>query len=710
MFLIASCCTSPAYAHFRHIGGQACSLYWHGGMRSLGFPLAAGDVEFIRSTRVTRSFDTLARPGARIAVGVRNVGCRIQVITLRLVGLGTQASDTNPNLAVVSPAATTKSINSQATAEMALVLRTTARPNAGTYRATLVLTGEDGTSVTRPFTLVVAKQPTTVPPAGTADPARLLPATVKDFTNVGVNFLPSIISSTHAAGLGLGIVLVFVALPVLLELARSRFEGQGRLAGVTVLLLLAGVLAAWLSLTYVAHDDGFFSGGNPSAAQVRPMTVDPGVTPGPVGTLIADDGSAVTAIVDHATGTLSVSHVPRAGAYSGGIDLLDDQTGGEATMTLNVRDYWPYALLVIGAGVLLGAWLTRYFTRSRARWLLRVALGQLVLRLDTAEHELRERSPDIARLYSIKRVVDARTREIQAQAATKEPDAVAQAEKDVEVLDSYVDAAERLWHTLERVEQGRAQVEDGVAKTGLGLSIAEVPALTNADELLREPGLDASDTDLGLLTTKHEKASQTRDLLSKVAASLPDLQSTLTAAESISKQQLDKQQVAALGSKIDELRTAAKATIRASSPDAVATSLGSFNDKWRDLNQWLATLKLKDDQPPPEIPVPPITPGPPAQAPAQPIAPAGKEDAAIARVLSRIVPASVSQRFRRVDRQMTLAAGLIAGFSGLLALYSTSPTWGTPADYLKALLWGSVVSEGIKTITALVAKSGLSAG
>jgi hypothetical protein len=62
-----------------------------------------------------------------------------------------------------------------------------------------------------------------------------------------------------------------------------------------------------------------------------------------------------------------------------------------------------------------------------------------------------------------------------------------------------------------------------------------------------------------------------------------------------------------------------------------------------------------------------------------------------------------------LDRQMTLASGMLAVFSGLLAVCSTSPTWGSPGDYRKAFLWGSVVSEGVKAVTAVVAKTGFAA-
>lgn len=68
--------------------------------------------------------------------------------------------------------------------------------------------------------------------------------------------------------------------------------------------------------------------------------------------------------------------------------------------------------------------------------------------------------------------------------------------------------------------------------------------------------------------------------------------------------------------------------------------------------------------------------------------------------------AAAWRRFLAQERQMTMATGVLAIFSGLILLYFASPTWGTPGDYLKALLWGSVVSEGVKQVTALVARTG----
>jgi hypothetical protein len=53
---------------------------------------------------------------------------------------------------------------------------------------------------------------------------------------------------------------------------------------------------------------------------------------------------------------------------------------------------------------------------------------------------------------------------------------------------------------------------------------------------------------------------------------------------------------------------------------------------------------------------------------------------------------------------MTIITGLLAVSSGLLSLYFANPAWGTPKDYLEALLWGAVVSEGLKYVNSIVSR------
>jgi hypothetical protein len=59
------------------------------------------------------------------------------------------------------------------------------------------------------------------------------------------------------------------------------------------------------------------------------------------------------------------------------------------------------------------------------------------------------------------------------------------------------------------------------------------------------------------------------------------------------------------------------------------------------------------------------------------------------------------RRLARARAGWTVIAGLIAVGSGMTALYFTDPAWGTPGDYVAALLWGGTVAEGIKFVGAL---------
>jgi hypothetical protein len=75
---------------------------------------------------------------------------------------------------------------------------------------------------------------------------------------------------------------------------------------------------------------------------------------------------------------------------------------------------------------------------------------------------------------------------------------------------------------------------------------------------------------------------------------------------------------------------------------------------------------------------------------------------------------TVAEKTGRTDRQhvafglsearMTLISGALVVATGLYLLYFVSPVWGTPGDYLKALLWGSTLSEGVKYAVGLVGR------
>ena len=60
--------------------------------------------------------------------------------------------------------------------------------------------------------------------------------------------------------------------------------------------------------------------------------------------------------------------------------------------------------------------------------------------------------------------------------------------------------------------------------------------------------------------------------------------------------------------------------------------------------------------------------------------------------------------FAERDRRWVLVAGAATILSGMLSLYFSDAGWGTNDDYLKALLWGGAVAEGIALVGTLLGR------
>jgi hypothetical protein len=71
-----------------------------------------------------------------------------------------------------------------------------------------------------------------------------------------------------------------------------------------------------------------------------------------------------------------------------------------------------------------------------------------------------------------------------------------------------------------------------------------------------------------------------------------------------------------------------------------------------------------------------------------------------------VTPSSRARRLQSAliadDRAIGLIAGILAVGSGMAALYLNSPAWGSAGDYITAVLWGSVTSEGLKLVAGLL--------
>ncbi|MGB7686059.1 MAG: hypothetical protein WBL45_09800, partial [Solirubrobacterales bacterium] len=64
-------------------------------------------------------------------------------------------------------------------------------------------------------------------------------------------------------------------------------------------------------------------------------------------------------------------------------------------------------------------------------------------------------------------------------------------------------------------------------------------------------------------------------------------------------------------------------------------------------------------------------------------------------------PLEAQRRLDESDKVVERAAFLLAVGSGMVALYLADPSWGQPADYLAAFIWGGATGEGVKLAAAV---------
>lgn len=380
----------------------------------------------------------------------------------------------------------------------------------GKLEGTLAVAGEGGGLVRRSLTVVLASPETasekqereareaeeaSVSPADNA----IAPAHAVDVTITAVNYLPSLLSDTTSflflLTLALG-ALAF-ALLLLLRIDRGAFALLCFVAAVPLALGIA--IAAW----GVPWED-------PSAHAISPQPIPVAAKPGDVGAVASDDGKVATLYVERAE--LLPRGLDSAAAYEGTYDLTPGVEKGDAKATVAVRDFWPYALLTVLAGILVGFCLRLWFRAWRPKLKLTARLQDL--NEDYSRNSARYEEQDRGRPYrdfSIDRQIECRVKEIRSLVG----DDLALAEKAVEQLKSYIDKFFDLREALESLDNTAREVEAAADKRGVpGAPAVPVPA-GRADELLAEqvdsPEIDREAAKLGKALEGVEGATETAD-------------------------------------------------------------------------------------------------------------------------------------------------------------------------------------------------------
>jgi len=242
-------------------------------------------------------------------------------------------------------------------------------PNAVASTGTLVLTGDDGSLDREQVTLVGAL------PASASHGGALTPGSFDAFTAEATSFVPSYFRPLPSA-LGWGLWLLGAAFASYLAFrsylasrATNRVKaGLAGLAAVVGVICVVVLLGGWVG--------SLINGGR----EHRPVasskyTLNPPAGGVVRGTLAGSNGDPADIVADHAR--LTLSGLSSAGTYTGTVQTQPRSAGGGVKVSVTVRDWWLYAALAIGVGVLLGYLLTSFGVRRRPMTKLTVDLATL---------------------------------------------------------------------------------------------------------------------------------------------------------------------------------------------------------------------------------------------------------------------------------------------------------------------------------------------
>lgn len=620
----------------------------------------------------------------------------------------------------------------------------------------------------------------TPPPSTTGNPAAQPTTGLNNYVDAislaGTSYLPSPLSPPLTATLW--IVIAFLCWRIFRRItlgSGERVRSEIVKIGLLLLLVLLLLLIPFVELNYW------------NIPSIPAVAVDSLPLPSQANTQAADatqTGYVVGAMgvgrVQQDNGRLRVRGLARAGKYEGKVDFLPQADKGEVKVTVTVADWFPYALLSIAAGVLLGYWITRYYKQQRGADEQRVGYARLWQQI--AQDESAFQLKHFGALFAKYRIAElARVWIAQAVSSIDAGDA-ASAKLRIDKLKAYVTHFTRFRRELEQLDEARSELQQQIAKCDFGLAITDVDVLCSAERALDGAPLDAQLEDdertqlkarelevvkaiawarslrdthtsilrhleyaryLGsLLLSDDAKSDDAKKKLAEQAAKLRDAGRAALLADSEEKAR--EQNVAADAARVElgKLREAIPLVsereeavsllplppsieLEILTPDdAASNNVGDRDDLFvfrttltfeRPLNEsFRARWDFDDDTLSPLVTISSGKVGEVHLETSHRFAEGGTysvrlEDERGYRLADHQVEVKRDSgrwqkrlaAFQLTDRQMTIIAGLLTIGSGFLTLYVKNPQWGTPSDYLTALLWGSVISEGSKYVVNL---------
>ena len=384
----------------------------------------------------------------------------------------------------------------------------------------------------------------------------------------------------------------------------------------------------------------------------------------------------------------------------------DDAQQGDVGITALVTDWWPWAALTLGLGLLLGRWVTQYFQTWRGQAQQEIRQRRLGETIPKDEDQFWTRYPDLASgdLRAVRVAPLAKAWLDDVELALKAQDTAA-AQDSLNSLETYLAAFRLLRDNLIELHTQRDEVWERVPDwVALDDDNIEIFAAVKA-EFQRPFEYTSPAQSLKDVQARLDRVAAYQDWLGALDRTLRLIAAYDEHADSIpegteeQRERLDRLQA--------DLRQAAATAITTNS----RAEVDAQNDAADDIGHAIEELHLEIDR---DAAVP--RDGARLRLPQDEAAPgehsgqrffdllgrSRRDTKGVATVERPLTADELQLLFQQSELQMSVIAGVIAVGSGLLVLYFSNPTWGAPADYLKALLWGSTVSEGLKYVNVLL--------
>jgi hypothetical protein len=435
----------------------------------------------------------------------------------------------------------------------------------------------------------------------------------------------------------------------------------------------------------------------------------------PAGVLSGDDGGfAEVSFADGevrsvnsavAETDLKVDGFEGPGTYKGKLNLTPDAAGGEVSVTVEAEHWWLWPAIALLVGIILALW---------ARRLKALRPGLVLLadqtKVDQAYEQARRAFQTAAKNkpwagYDTKKAFEQESRDVRDAFEALVDESFDEIDEDRKVrLLARVDRLESHAVTLTALASALAALEESLGRVAElapidGVAGAAVPpAFASTAHALLEGGEVNSLDELDTLSARVHETIEAADGWPLLHAEARRAAGRISAAEA---------RVSAGGDEAAFVTQARRKLVGfwlllSETPQPAQITQGPLVDGFREATLMAAeATALRAAQ----------------AAPPKPLGRVARDQAAAdARELLRLpwfggvsgLPAAsrarlreIRRRLRVADRVQILFAGAVALYTGLVALY-WGKTFGTPQDYVSALLWGSVTAGALDALVEAI--------